>query len=480
MPPQTGFDPSSAAQDKDFLNASSADKVKYLSAMDQDFAKASPQDQRNYIAHLSMSMQAPALDAFTAPPRQGAVGSILSDIGGLAKGAATLSANAMIPGVTQLIPEPVRQKLGIPSMNPITQGKQMVADYKRRKEAGYNLPYRIGAPVAEQLGTNVTGMEQAAQTGDVGGVIGHAAVPIVAALAHPVAKVANRVIPSTTRAGAGLNALTEAHADVPIGTIAKDAAIQNIVKDYAKLKTSVDPVTGKGLPEEIETYIKAREAHRAVGSDANMKQILLENNTPDPMTFGDAATRLKLINKLIRKSGGFESGPDALRIESLKRFAQAADEDIRTSIQNNPSLAQDYQRMMTEYGRGKQGIRAAEKAGPVVGGMAGAMAGKYLSPGLESVGLPPQMMQFAPLIGEAAGGALGMSAGKSILGRAARTLVERGGGPPRLRSLPSTPEAYHRTLLDAKEGRISPGEADRRIAAAGGKVRVRPIPQPTE
>src|SRR5438876_5068597 len=154
MPPQNAFDPGTAAQDKDFLNASSADKVKYLSAMDANFAKASPAEQRGYIAHLSMSMQAPALDAATNPERQGAVGSILSDIGGFAKGAATLSANAMIPGVTQLIPAPIRQKLGIPSMNPIDQAKQMAADYQRRKQAGYNLPYRLGAPIAEAVGAN--------------------------------------------------------------------------------------------------------------------------------------------------------------------------------------------------------------------------------------------------------------------------------------------------------------------------------------
>src|SRR5580704_4367112 len=58
-----------------------------------------------------------------------------------------------------------------------------------RKDAGYSLPYRTLAPVAESLGVNVPGMEQSARAGDVGGVAGHAAAPLTVlgageALAH--------------------------------------------------------------------------------------------------------------------------------------------------------------------------------------------------------------------------------------------------------------------------------------------------------
>ena len=44
----------------------------------------------------------------------------------------------------------------------------------------------------------------------------------------------------------------------------------------------------------------------------------------------------------------------------------------------------------------------------------------------------------------------------------------------------TSPEAYTRILLDAKEGNLSPGEADRRISKSGGKVRVMPLRRPPE
>ncbi len=94
----------------------------------------------------------------------------------------------------------------------------------------------------------------------------------------------------------------------------------------------------------------------------------------------------------------------------------------------------------------------------------------------------PILSHGSRLVGKLVGGTVGSALGHPLIGygvgselgtEAAKRIAAR-------RSMPPTPQAYHRTLLDAKEGRISPGEADRRIAAAGGKVRVRPIPQPTE
>ncbi len=51
-----------------------------------------------------------------------------------------------------------------------------------RKAAGYSLPYRAVAPVAEGLGVNVTGMERSAAQGDTAGVLGHTALPLAAAV----------------------------------------------------------------------------------------------------------------------------------------------------------------------------------------------------------------------------------------------------------------------------------------------------------
>lgn len=67
----------------------------------------------------------------------------------------------------------------------IADNAKLAEDTARRKAAGYSSVYRTAAPVAEGLGVNVPGMEQAAQEGDVGGVVGHAAaVPAVMAATY--------------------------------------------------------------------------------------------------------------------------------------------------------------------------------------------------------------------------------------------------------------------------------------------------------
>lgn len=42
------------------------------------------------------------------------------------------------------------------------------------------------------------------------------------------------------------------------------------------------------------------------------------------------------------------------------------------------------------------------------------------------------------------------------------------------------PSEYTRILLDAKEGIIKPGDADRKISRNGGRVSVTPLPRPPE
>ncbi len=52
------------------------------------------------------------------------------------------------------------------------------AQDQARKQAGYPVPYRAIAPVAQSVGVNVPGMEQSAKEGDVAGVAGHAVAPV--------------------------------------------------------------------------------------------------------------------------------------------------------------------------------------------------------------------------------------------------------------------------------------------------------------
>lgn len=72
---------------------------------------------------------------------------------------------------------------------PIYNGPKLPTpqDNAQRKSKGLGPTYRALVPVAEGLGMNVKGAEQAASQGDVGGVAGYAAVPAAAA-ASPLIK----------------------------------------------------------------------------------------------------------------------------------------------------------------------------------------------------------------------------------------------------------------------------------------------------
>lgn len=84
------------------------------------------------------------------------------------------------------------------------------------------------------------------------------------------------------------------------------------------------------------------------------------------------------------------------------------------------------------------------------------------------------------VVGKVVGGAVGSAFGHpligySIGGEIGSELINR-----KLPSIPTTPEGYTRTLLEAKEGRLSPGEADRRISKGGGSTKVKRIQPPPE
>jgi len=83
---------------------------------------------------------------------------------------------------------------------------------------------------------------------------------------------------------------------------------------------------------------------------------------------------------------------------------------------------------------------------------------------------------------KAAGGYLGAKVKHPIIGyglgsEVGSEIVNR----MRANRMPPSPEAYARqVMLDAKEGRLTPDEANRRIQRAGGRVGVRPLPQPQD
>lgn len=280
-------------------------------------------------------------------------------------------------------------------------------------------------------------------------------------LLHGAGEVANRIIPSTTRAGAGLSALT----DSPEGKFAQHPAeTPNTLATARKIQNELE-VTGEKPHAIIQHYLTGEELRNVPPEIAD--QVRAQGIEPNaPMNLYEARTMLKRVNDVIRNSKGFNADAQAkTAVTNLKRFASALDEDINMNA-NRYGFGEDYRAMKSEYRHGKQIVRAGEEIGAPVGALAGYEVGRRLG---------------EPLGGTLAGGMVGKAVGRATTGRAARALVERSSaGPPRLRSIPATPEAYTRTILAAKEGEISPGEADRRIVRAGGRVKVRPIPQPEE
>jgi hypothetical protein len=93
---------------------------------------------------------------------------------------------------------------------------------QQRAQEGRSAAYRAVVPFAQSVGVNVPGMEQSAREGDVGGVIGHAAVPLVAlgageALGHGIG-LAKDALPSARRAGQAFQDIKAAAGNVPIDT----------------------------------------------------------------------------------------------------------------------------------------------------------------------------------------------------------------------------------------------------------------------
>lgn len=69
---------------------------------------------------------------------------------------------------------------GIPIASTLRSLAQIPAENQRRKSEGRSAAYRIAAPIAEMTtGVNARGMEESANEGDRGGVLGHAAAPLV-------------------------------------------------------------------------------------------------------------------------------------------------------------------------------------------------------------------------------------------------------------------------------------------------------------
>jgi len=174
--------------------------------------------------------------------------------------------------------------------------QQAQAQDEARKSAGYPLPYRIAAPVAQAVGADVPGMERAAAAGDTSGVLGHAAgsaAPIVLAeAAHQAAPHIAEAIPSTERAGAALQEIKGAAGDVPIdmtkpGNTAlelytqsqRGATLPKVVRDFVQRATKPDsePIT-YAEAKDFQSNVSRLSANEKMNLNPNTQRLLGQLN----------------------------------------------------------------------------------------------------------------------------------------------------------------------------------------------------------
>lgn len=418
-------------------------------------------------------------DDNTQPYQAGFLHAAGSDLWGAAKGMAHMAASTVLTHAG--VPDEVQRNAGI---TPISDsvGQQLAnipAEWRQRKQEhigeipGHPTLSKITEPVYRAAAVpagfiaNIPGMEEAARQGDVGGVAGHmaagqamAAAPLIA---EGVARGANRIIPSTTRAGLGLQGLT----DAPDALYAQHPTETPKALDAAKKIETQLNVTGEKPPPVIQHYLAGEQLRNLPPEFAD--QLRAQGIQPaQPMTMYEARTMLKRVNDIIDASRGFTADTASkTMVNTLKRFASALDQDISTAAEQG-GFGDAYRKFRNEYAAGKGIIRTGDQAAPYIGGAIGAGIGK-------------------------AGGALGMAEGglaggvvgkvaQPVVGSLVRSVIERGDTAkfPALPPIPRTSEEYLRTMLAAKEGAISPGEMERRLKRGGATMKVQPLPQPPQ
>lgn len=138
------------------------------------------------LVSAGINQSVPGMDI--TPEEVSHAGSALgSDLWNMVQGAPRMAVDSAFPGVRT-------------GMERGQQGAEVAATgnanvipeiqhYGEQKAAGYNPAYRVISPVAENLGVNVRGMEQAAKEGDSGSILGHAAtVPVIMAATEGAAR----------------------------------------------------------------------------------------------------------------------------------------------------------------------------------------------------------------------------------------------------------------------------------------------------
>jgi hypothetical protein len=219
-------------------------------------------------------------------------------------------------------------------------------------QRGHGLPYSAAAGAATAVGVNVPRMEQAAEQGDSGGVLGEAAVPAAMAVAPSAIKgageIAGKVLPSASRAGAALQDVRASAGHIPIDMSAPgDTALQI----YYEAKH------GAYLPKPVNDLLKRMGLNademapnnRAITYDTATNRGALDPNTP-PLTYAEAKSFQSNISKLTA-ADKMSTNPN------IKRLVVELNGKLKDSLENSAEVVgkgDQFTDAMNEYHKAMQ------------------------------------------------------------------------------------------------------------------------------
>lgn len=163
-------DISTVLADDNFKSLGLSDKNAVLMKIDPNYAGLAPKERASALDRIHYGPPAPQPPGFWSTLGSDIAGTVKGVVRGLAEPLADLGSMGESEDRARFGGETLPEATG-------------VTHYKKQKEAGYSLPYRLAAPIAETAGANVEGMEQSAREGDPGGVLGHAAAGAAVAAA---------------------------------------------------------------------------------------------------------------------------------------------------------------------------------------------------------------------------------------------------------------------------------------------------------
>jgi len=350
-----GLDVQTIANDPDFHAMPLDQRAKVMSKADPDFAGLPTQEQYKAVSGMQLSyMKMHPNTQGQQPANPNPLRTYGSDLWNATKGMARSFAEPLADLGSMGESEERARFGGVPQAVPVG-----VQHYQEQKKEGYNLPYRMAAPVAETLGTNVSGMEESARRGDPGGVLAHAAAGATVASAPLIAEGLGKGVRG---AGRATGPLRQAAAEKIVSPI----TYENLGETKADIRTDINPERGltregmvgskKGLAEE---QIPARLTELKTAANQILQNHPNGGTVIDAEPFIDQAMD-NAIGETEKVAGSTE------RLENLR----AALKTKYGPIRGTPAQIND---LKTDIQAAARGVGAYKNTQPVEASVASAM-----------------------------------------------------------------------------------------------------------